>query len=134
MTCVPVGTWPGSLAILLQARKLANNWRWLRRGGNGNYPGNVTFTAESVTRWTTGTTICLLPSTRTNGSLGPVNVTMATNNLPGGVGAANASNYGLFDDGTDHLCRRVFRRRTFTVGGAAMAFMGMSVMMKIRST
>jgi uncharacterized delta-60 repeat protein len=68
-------------------------------GGNGNYPGNISFTQTQYSVDDTANKLFITVN-RTNGSLGPFNVVMATNNLPGlGSQAATYKDYGLVDNG-----------------------------------
>ena len=67
-------------------------------GGIGNIPGNVGFTQGSFTASDTSGSAFISVS-RVNGSLGEVNLVMATNTLPPGPGAATSADFGLVNNG-----------------------------------
>ncbi|HEX3720204.1 MAG TPA: Calx-beta domain-containing protein [Verrucomicrobiae bacterium] len=66
----------------------------VENGGIGNDPGNITMTQNPYTVDDTANQLYLTLQ-RTNGSLGPAVVTLGTNTLPPGPGAATQSDFGL---------------------------------------
>jgi uncharacterized repeat protein (TIGR01451 family)/uncharacterized delta-60 repeat protein len=63
-------------------------------GGLSNCPGNITLTQNPYTVMDTGNSL-FITLLRTNGSLGPAQVTLDTNLLSPGPGAATAADFGL---------------------------------------
>jgi len=63
-------------------------------GGIGNCPGNITFTQNPYEGLDTQSGVYVTIQ-RTNGSLGPVRVTLGTNTLAPGPGAATSADFGL---------------------------------------
>jgi uncharacterized delta-60 repeat protein len=63
-------------------------------GGIGNCPGNITLTQNPYTVNDTGGKL-FVTLQRTNGSLGPAQVTLGTNTLAPGPGSAGAADFGL---------------------------------------
>jgi len=63
-------------------------------GGIGNCPGNLTLTQNPYTVDDTGNKL-FVTLERTNGSLGPAQLTLGTNLLSPGPGAATAADFGL---------------------------------------
>ncbi len=69
--------------------------------GLGNFPGNITFAQTNYSGDAKAGSL-FLTLYRTNGSLGPVALTLATNTLAPGSGSATAADFGLnplFDNG-----------------------------------
>jgi len=62
--------------------------------GLGNYPGNITLTQTNYSA-DARTGELFVSISRTNGSLGPALLTLGTNTLPPGSGAATASDFSL---------------------------------------
>ena len=67
-------------------------------GGLGNYPGSVSFSQNHYSVDDKQTSLYITVQ-RVNGSLGPINVVMTTNNLPPGPGAAGPQDYQLLNNG-----------------------------------
>ena len=67
-------------------------------GGIGNCPGNVGFTQSAFDVSDTAGSM-FVTMDRVNGSLGEVNVVLATNTLPPGPGAATSADFGLVNNG-----------------------------------
>ena len=63
-------------------------------GGIGNCPGNITLTQNPYTADDTAGKL-FVTLNRVNGSLGPAQLTLGTNTLPPGPGAATAADFGV---------------------------------------
>lgn len=63
--------------------------------GIGNCPGNITFTQNPYEALDTQKTALYVTIQRTNGCLGPVSITLASNTLPPGPGAATQNDFAL---------------------------------------
>ena len=67
---------------------------WTNAGGIGNCPGNITLTQNPYSVEDTSARL-FVTLERTNGSLGPAQVTLGTNTLPPGPGDASSADFGL---------------------------------------
>ncbi|MGA2540612.1 MAG: Calx-beta domain-containing protein [Verrucomicrobiota bacterium] len=67
-------------------------------GGLGNYPGNMTFTQSTYTGENHIPSASVTVA-RVDGSLGRINIMLASNTLPAGPGAAGAADFGLINNG-----------------------------------
>jgi uncharacterized delta-60 repeat protein len=88
-------------------------------GGSGlsNCPGNITLTQSTYSTYDTSGK-CYITLDRVNGSLGPAQVTLGTNTLPTGSGAASAKDFGLILPGSTPLYNTIDAHWTITPFGS----------------